>query len=191
MPFREPKRMFCVLFQQCNLCVMGNCLTCLSVRAYARVKILAHRGLLFRSWNDKMPGVEFITMNERTARDLSVTLTITYERNNCNVIPVPRNLFCVTDINPHSPSAAWNAISQSVHSTMTVQEPVGRYTCCSWLSVLCMITIISILASTQPLQICRIRNCSPNRCKHSASHVNMSISLGRSSFIVLQCRVAK
>ena len=46
---------------------------------------------------------------------MSVTPTITYEHNNCKVVPVPRNLFHVTDINAHSPIAAWNAISISVH----------------------------------------------------------------------------
>ena len=138
-----------------------------------------------------MPGVDFITINERTANDVSVTPSITYKHNNYNFVLVHRNLFFVTDINEHSPSVAWNAISISSTTKMTAQAPVRRYKYRSWLSVSNMITVVSIFLSTRPLQIYRIRSCLSYRNKHSAFHVNVSISLGRSSSFMLQGRLAK
>lgn len=65
---------------------------------------------LFRSWHGDVPGVDYITINERTANYFCIAPTVLFDHKNYNVTPAFRNLFRITNINVHSPSAAWNAI---------------------------------------------------------------------------------
>ena len=94
--------------------------------------ILRHPGLLLlRSWHGIVPGVRYISITERTARDRDVTPALLYATSNYSLVSVARNLYHLDYLNAHGPHAHWNAIgitcsslNDGIHARFTLHIPL-------------------------------------------------------------------